>query len=294
MRRIGLRVDVDTLGGLRKGVPALLDLFGELQVRASFFVTLGPDRSGLAIRSLFLKRGSFGRLMRLRGVYGLRAGFYGLLLPSPRIGESNPRTLKQVKQRGHEVGLHGWDHRQWQDLLPWADCNWIDLDYRTSIKTYRTVFRRQPQFSASPGWIADSRSLTIQERFGFRFASDLRGTTPFYPVVDGVALKTLQLPVTLPTLDELIASRDERRFLALSLRDLDIYCAHAEVEGISKLGLFRDFLLRTEELGFSTYRLSDICEEVLETGQRIPRCETGQGVVPGRAGKVAVQMQEIQ
>ena len=47
---LALRVDVDTRRGLREGVPRLLELFRRREVRASFFVALGPDRSGLAIR----------------------------------------------------------------------------------------------------------------------------------------------------------------------------------------------------------------------------------------------------
>ena len=47
---LALRVDVDTRRGLHEGVPRLLALFRRLDVVASFFVTMGPDRSGLAIR----------------------------------------------------------------------------------------------------------------------------------------------------------------------------------------------------------------------------------------------------
>ena len=43
---LALRVDVDTRRGLSDGVPRLLELFRRLDVTASFFVTMGPDRSG--------------------------------------------------------------------------------------------------------------------------------------------------------------------------------------------------------------------------------------------------------
>ena len=36
--RIGLKVDVDTLDGLTKGVPALLDILAARGIRASFFL----------------------------------------------------------------------------------------------------------------------------------------------------------------------------------------------------------------------------------------------------------------
>lgn len=292
LRQIGLRVDVDTLWGLGEGVPSLLDLLDELGVRASFFVALGPDRSGLGVKSVFRKRGALGRLLRLGRVYGLRSGLRGLVLPPLKIGESSSRVLREVVQRGHEVGIHGWDHRRWQDFLPRMDSNEIERDYEESIRAYRMILDGEPHCSASPGWTANSRSLIVQEGYEFRFASDFRGKTPFYPTLDALALKTLQLPVTLPTLDELIALGREKALLAMSPDDLDIYCAHAEVEGASRLNLFKAFVERTRESGFAMCRLSEIREQALKSGRDIPKCEIGWGVLPGRAGWVAVQGRE--
>ena len=168
----------------------------------------------------------------------------------------------------------------------------IERDFELTVKAYADIFGKEPRFSASPGWVADSRSLTTQESYGFRFASDFRGRSPFHPVVDDTVLRTVQLPVTLPTLDELIALGEERRLLGLQLKGLDIYCAHAELEGGSRLGLFRDFIRRVQELGFTFCRLTQICEELIEGGRSIPECEIGNGAIPGRAGQVAIQMQE--
>ncbi|MCU7937516.1 MAG: hypothetical protein KZQ99_22110 [Candidatus Thiodiazotropha sp. (ex Dulcina madagascariensis)] len=47
--KIGLRVCVNTLSGAVQGVPALLKLFDEYQVQASFFFATGPDKSGRLI-----------------------------------------------------------------------------------------------------------------------------------------------------------------------------------------------------------------------------------------------------
>ena len=51
-----MRVDVDTRRGLSDGVPRLLELFRRLDVTASFFVTMGPERAGTAIRRAWRPR----------------------------------------------------------------------------------------------------------------------------------------------------------------------------------------------------------------------------------------------
>ena len=60
---LAVKVDVCTYAGLKNGVPALLRLFDEIDLRASFFVTFGPDHSGRAIRRIF-RRGFLTKMLR--------------------------------------------------------------------------------------------------------------------------------------------------------------------------------------------------------------------------------------
>ena len=56
-RRVALKVDCDTFLGTRDGIPRLLEIFAARGIRATFFFTLGPDRSGLAVRRVFTRKG---------------------------------------------------------------------------------------------------------------------------------------------------------------------------------------------------------------------------------------------
>jgi len=102
---VALRVDVDTRRGLEEGVPRLLALLRRLDLRASFFVTMGPDRSGRAIRralrpSFLLK---MWRTNPLR-LYGLRTLLSGTLLPARLVGAGAPALPLPGSLLGDELG----------------------------------------------------------------------------------------------------------------------------------------------------------------------------------------------
>jgi undecaprenyl phosphate-alpha-L-ara4FN deformylase len=118
LMQIAIKVDVDTRIGLRKGVPRLLDLFRRYEMRASFFVSFGPNHSARAIRRIW--RPSFLlKMLRTNSLrlYGFKTLLSGTLLPSAPVGVENPDQLRAIVADGHELGIHGYDHVRWQDRL---------------------------------------------------------------------------------------------------------------------------------------------------------------------------------
>src|SRR3990172_7258883 len=113
---LGLKIDVCTFDGLRVGVPALLALLDRHGVRATFFVALGPDTTGRAILRI-LRPGFLAKMRRTRAVatYGIRTILSGTLLPPRHAGRRLAPLLRQVVVAGHELAVHGYDHRRWQD-----------------------------------------------------------------------------------------------------------------------------------------------------------------------------------
>jgi peptidoglycan/xylan/chitin deacetylase (PgdA/CDA1 family) len=285
---VALRIDVDTRRGLEEGVPALLALLAARGVRASFFVTMGPDRSGRALRRLW--RPSFvAKMWRSRAwrLYGLRTILRGTLLPSPAVGAGAPAVLRAAAGAGHEVAPHGWDHVHWQDRVSRLSPQAVRDDLGRAARAFEAATGVPARASASPGWRTTETALAIQEEFGYRYATDVRGDGPFRPVVGGGALKTVQIPTTLPTLDELLGRvRDPVAALEGSLRPgLDVFTAHAEVEGGPHADLFARFLDGLHARGVRTCRLDEIADALHD--QALPARPVGRGRVPGRSGWVA-------
>ncbi len=116
-RRVALKVDCDTFEGTKNGLPNLIRLFDELKIRATFLFTLGPDTSGRAVFRVFTQKGFLKKMLRSNAaaLYGPKTMMYGTLLPSPMIGKQLGDDMRAVKNAGHEVGVHGWDHIRWHD-----------------------------------------------------------------------------------------------------------------------------------------------------------------------------------
>ena len=277
--------------GLLEGVPRLLDLFRRTGLRASFFVTLGPETAGRAIRRLWRPAFLF-KLLRTRalGSYGLRTLLRGTLLPPREVGLGAGGILRAISEEGHEAGLHGWDHFGWMDGVRGMEEDAVARALERAIGAHREAFGASPLSSAAPAWRATDRVLLAQERFGFAYASDTRGTSPFFPLVDGVALATLQLPTTLPTLDELMGRVQgvNDRLLGL-LSGLDVHTVHAEVEGRRARPLLEDLLHRLSRAGVRVVSLREAAIECLNDPEAIPRVPVVPGRVRGRSGWVACQ-----
>lgn len=307
---VSLKIDVDTLVGYLEGVPSLLKVLDALDVPATFCVAMGPDRSGLAIRRVFSKRGFLSKALRTRAAatYGLRTMLYGTLLPSPLIVQSNPELFRHLLSTRHEVIPHGWDHVNWHDHLARWDLYRTRRELQQACEAFEQLANQPCRAFASPGWQWTRHSALAEEEVGLIYAADTRGWRPFFPQVAGRASSVLQVPTTLPTLDELIGRRDVppknllghllaliRQPPALAQENLDwggnllhVFTAHAEIEGRRWLGLFEDLVAALLADGFRFVPLGQLAAEILGEGD-VPVCGVVDAELPGRAGKVACQ-----
>jgi len=287
---VALRVDVDTRRGLEEGVPRLLELFRRATLRASFFVTMGPDRSGVAIRRA-LRPGFLLKMWRTNPfrLYGLRTLLSGTLLPAPPVGAGAPALLRQIADAGHEVALHGWDHVGWQDRIDRLAPSAIRADLTSAARAFVAIFGQAPRASAAPGWRTSPEALVIQEDWGLRYASDTRGDAPFRPWAAGGSLKTIQVPTTLPTMDELLGRvRDLPGALVGALRPGgNVFTLHAEVEGGPLRPALERFVEGARRAGAALTRLDEVAAAALADGDDLPVAPVIRGRVDGRSGWIS-------
>jgi peptidoglycan/xylan/chitin deacetylase (PgdA/CDA1 family) len=224
---------------------------------------------------------------------------YGVLLPGPDIGRRCAPLMRSVRDAGFEVGVHTWDHILWQDFVMNRDAAWTERLLRLAVERHNEVFGTAPRVHCAAGWQMNAHAFALLEQMGFTHASDTRGHAPYRPLIAGRPSRCVELPTTLPTLDELIGRPDIAHTTPvahlLSLTDPartdaprdHVYTLHAELEGRKLLGEFSALLAGWKAQG---YRLTSLGEyhSSLDLAA-LPAREVVYGAIEGRSGVLALE-----
>jgi len=297
MKQVVLKVDVDTYLGTLHGVPALLELFERFKVKASFLFSVGPDNTGRAIRRVF-RKGFLQKVGRTSVVshYGLRTLMNGVLKPGPHIGRRAAHIMREVAVRGHEVGIHCYDHVKWQDFVAGKDLNWTQREMNRALEAFRNAVQMEPQTIGAAGWQINPFVIALEDQMGFSYASDVRGREPFIPTMEGVSSNCIQIPTTLPTLDEIIGSDGIDSFNCWetimeksheTLNHGHVYTLHAELEGMKLMPVMEKLLEQWNASGFDLVTLNQLYAS-LDIAS-LPKQDIQWGEIEGRSGLLAVQ-----
>ena len=290
--KVGLRVDVDTFRGTRLGVPRLLDIFSRHQIAATFFFSLGPDNMGRHLWRL-LKPAFLIKMLRSNAasLYGWDILLAGTFWPGRNIGRHLGNIIKATETAGHEVGLHAWDHHKWQKYVERMSGSQSRREIEKGFTALQNTIGHTPKCSAAAGWKCTEQVLLEKESFGFRYNSDCRGTSIFRPVINQQPCAP-QIPVTLPTYDELIGQHgvnnenyNETILAMIKPNQLNVLTIHAEVEGIICAELFEDFLTQARQRNIEFVCL----HELLPPDKDIAAGRIRLGNLPGRQGSMCLQ-----
>jgi undecaprenyl phosphate-alpha-L-ara4FN deformylase len=267
-------------------------MFARHDIRATFFMCVGPDNMGRHLWRL-LKPAFLVKMLRSNAasLYGWDILLRGLLWPGPIIGERLQSIIKLPYIAGHEVGLHAWDHHLWQMSIEKFSAEQLHQQIKLGFDKLREIIGARPLCSAAAGWRCNERALLAKEAFGFKFNSDCRGTHIFSPKI-GNATLTPQIPVTLPTYDEVvgqagITTANYNNFLLPQFKpnQLNVYTIHAETEGIALHKQFDELLRLANDNGIRFCPLG----ELLEQSSALPKYSIVEKAMAGREGWLAAQ-----
>jgi undecaprenyl phosphate-alpha-L-ara4FN deformylase len=291
---IGLRIDVDTFRGTRIGVPNLCEVLARRDIKATCFFSVGPDNMGRHLWRL-LRPAFLWKMLRTKAsrLYGWDILLRGTFWPGPVIGRRLAHVIRNTARAGHEVGLHAWDHHAWQLHIDRMDADAICRSLDWGAEMLAELLGHPPICSAVPGWKCNDLVLEEKARFVFRYNSDCRGDSIFRPLVKGRELSQPQVPVTLPTYDEVIGHHgvsddtyNDHMLNLLRPGKLNVLTIHAEVEGIVCLPLFEQFVEKALSQGHRFVPLGALIEESGPPGTARIEAAT----IPGREGWVACQV----
>ena len=117
--------------------------------------------------------------------------------------------------------------------------------------------------------------------------------------MNGHTYRTLQIPSTLPTLDELLGldgltpqnvGAHLDRVMNNRKLEHEVHSVHTEVEGTALFDSFSKWIRSRYETGTAFVTLSEIAAKEKSHAASVPHCEVKLQTIPGRAGPVACQI----
>jgi len=165
-----LRIDLESDKGIKEGVPKILALLEKYNIKASFYISIGGESNlfellryrkklpGKRKISVFSK----GEILRM------------VFLPRDFVTK-NQKILKRILYEGHELGIHGWKHREWTRGLEKLNVRKI---VGRAIRKYIKLFGGKPQSFCAPAFRTNEEVAKVLSSEGIKVISDFRGETP--------------------------------------------------------------------------------------------------------------------
>jgi peptidoglycan/xylan/chitin deacetylase (PgdA/CDA1 family) len=151
------------------------------------------DKPSATKRMALMSEFSYGpnvavpHILDLLDLYEIKASFFA---PGRTI-ELHPDLVREMVERGHDVGHHGYMHER-PDFL---DDDQEERVLQKGIEVIENTIGRKPVAYRSPAWELKPSSPALLKRYGFKYDSSLMGyDTPYW--VETSEGDLLELPVS--------------------------------------------------------------------------------------------------
>lgn len=181
--RIGVVIQVSTIEGARYGLPALLDLLAEYELKSTCCLSLGPDKT---------------------------VPWWQRMTGPPFISDIARDQLLRLVAEGHEIGLAPFDAMKWEDEAANGDRDWTAKQIQPGLEVFRRLFQREPCCFSATGFQVNPWLFELQGEMDLAFGADVQGKVAFLPRSQRIDGDSPQLPVTLPTIRDALRERGVR------------------------------------------------------------------------------------
>jgi len=280
--RISFVISVEDHIGYQQGLPALLNLFESYKVDATILFSLGYDNSGLNLKRLF-------RPAVLSSQLPFKQKLQGTLLPPLNLAKSQADLIKSCAQKNHDLGICAWDSVNWQLSGLDADRESTRQQLVWSIEAFEALLGQKPHIHGASGLVINKHLLQLESQLGFDIAVDTRGKTAFYPTYHDVHTKVINLPVTLPgieeylQLDEIDEDNVHEYLLVDSQKQLPqghIMHLRAAYEGRKWLPVVEKMIVMWRSLNWEFCRLTEVRDYLINETYKIPNHQVGWAAYP--------------
>lgn len=274
MKYFCFRFDVDTHKCLRDGVPNLIKLANELNVKFTFFVNFGKTFdhfSFIKSRLKSSKKNVHSNSLPAHVKLGLKDTLQVLLL-NPTIGKHNPEILKEIVKSGHELGLHGGsNHEDWlKNASRWSSKK-TEAEILWGYNQLRKYIRANTIYGfASPGFTTSNKVNRILSDLGFAYVADIHSDNPIEKIVKKNNLKLIPTNILgephgvgyiehcrVLGMEDLQILSDFKNKL-LKRKKLAIVYDHPYYAGVEELNLIREMINIVKKMNFKIVTMREI------------------------------------
>lgn len=269
MKLIALKIDVDNLAAIELGVPRLSQLLLEHQCGATFFWSLGHEKNGTFLwPARGLKRFQGAGVQALNARFAWQALLRGSFLPAPALKKAAATALQSLQTVQFEHGVRPAENYLWQQHISrWSPSEAMNVLQNDVAQFTQWIGQKPVSFSAK-AWQGHRGVYRAEQLAQFGFASDTRGKTPFFPVSNAEVSRCMQLPVTLPMLEEIQSFSGVDRvdaILALTSHESEfahVYNAAADFDGVQAADDFARLLAGWLAQGYQVVSLGDLYRQI--------------------------------
>ncbi|WP_348944515.1 hypothetical protein ABHF33_13985 [Chitinibacter sp. FCG-7] len=294
MKLIALKIDVDNTQAMQTGLPAIVDILRARNVGATFFWSLGLEKNGRFLMPAYgLRRMPGMSNLPLKHRFGFAPLLLGSLRPAKSLAKQAAAVLSELSDAQFEHAVRPACRHLWQARISEQSAEETREQYQQTLQAFERLTEKKPIAHAAHGWQMNRAAFRLSQLNQLSFASDCRGFSPFWPVVEGEYVRCLQIPVTLPMLEELLPlqSADEAvqsllQTTAAATTDLHVFniAADFDVQYSEQLAALLDGWIAQ---GYQLVSLGGL-KNSLDL-QAVPYHHVGQAQVSGRVGLLSVQ-----